>query len=153
MGDIMKKKVFFSFHYELDNWRVNQVRNMGVVEGQQICEPNEWEEIKRKGDENIKKWINDNMKECDCVIVLIGTQTHTRKWVKYEVQRAKELNKPIFGIFIHILRDKDGRTANKGQKVCDIFAYEPKSFDEIRQKLDEWIETALWVQDRANSNA
>lgn len=40
------RKVFFSFHYDLDSWRVNQVRNMGIVEGQRICEPNEWEKIK-----------------------------------------------------------------------------------------------------------
>lgn len=134
------KKVFFSFHYELDNWRVNQVRNIGVVEGQRICEPNEWEEVKRKGDENIKKWINDNMKGRDCVLVLIGEQTHTRKWIKYEVQRAKELNKPIFGIFIHILKDKDGKMAYKGQNIFDIYAYEPKNFDEIKENLNLWID-------------
>lgn len=134
------RKVFFSFHYDLDNWRVNQVRNMGIVEGQRICEPNEWEEIKRQGNENIKKWIDDNMEKCDCVIVLIGEKTYERKWVKYEVQRAKKLNKPVFGIFIHILIDKDGRMANKGQNVFDICAYEPKNYDEIREKLGIWIE-------------
>lgn len=133
-------KVFFSFHYELDNWRVNQVRNIGVVEGQQICKPNEWEEVKQKGDENIKKWINDIMKGRDCVIVLIGTQTHTRKWVKYEVQRAKELKKPVFGIFIHNLKDENSTTAKKGQNVFDIYAYEPKNYNEIRENLGIWIE-------------
>ena len=46
------KKVFYSFHYALDSWRIQQIRNMGVVENQKICEPNEWEEVKRKGDAN-----------------------------------------------------------------------------------------------------
>ncbi|WP_185908580.1 TIR domain-containing protein [Campylobacter troglodytis] len=134
------KKVFFSFHYELDFWRVNQVRNMGVVEGQQICKPNEWEEIKRKGDENIKKWINDNMKECNCVILLIGEKTHTRRWVRHEAKKARELKKPIFGIFIHNLKDQYGKTARRGQNVFDIYAYEPKNYDEIRENLSSWID-------------
>mgnify|MGYP004465781741 CR=1 FL=1 len=136
----MNKKVFFSFHYDLDSWRVNQVRNMGIVEGQRICEPNEWEKIKQQGDKNIEKWIDDNMKKCDCVIVLIGEKTHERKWVRYEVQRAKEIKKPVFGIFIHILIGKDSRMANKGQNVFDIYAYEPENYNEIREKLGVWIE-------------
>lgn len=31
----MARKVFFSFHYQPDNWRVSQVRNIGVIEGNQ----------------------------------------------------------------------------------------------------------------------
>ena len=27
----MKRKVFYSFHFDNDNWRAGQVRNMGVV--------------------------------------------------------------------------------------------------------------------------
>lgn len=119
MEDIVKK-VFFSFHYELDNWRVQQIRNMGIVEGQKICDSNDWEKIKREGEKNIKNWIDKQMKQCECVIVLIGEQTHTRKWVKYEVNRAKELKIPVFGIFIHRLKDKNKNIARKG-KIYLIF--------------------------------
>ena len=41
-----------------------------------------WEEVKRKGDDNIKKWINDQLKYRSCTIVLIGEETSERKWVK-----------------------------------------------------------------------
>ena len=64
--EFIMKKVFFSFHYELDNWRVNQIRNMGVVEGQRACKPNQWETIKRKGDKSIQNWIDKQMKQCKC---------------------------------------------------------------------------------------
>lgn len=134
------KKVFYSFHYALDNWRANQIRNMGVVEGQRKCEPNEWEDIKRKGDKNIAKWIDSSMQDCDCVIVLIGEQTHTRKWIKYEVKKAKELNKPIFAIFIHKLKDSNSKTSKKGKNVFGIKAYEAKDFSHISKNLESWID-------------
>lgn len=134
------KKVFFSFHYELDNWRVNQIRNMGVVEGQKICDSNDWEKIKREGEKNIKNWIDKQMKQCECVIVLIGEQTHTRKWVKHEVDRAKELGIPIFGIFIHRLKDSKGKTSKKGKNVFGIKDYEPDSYQKIRNNLESWID-------------
>lgn len=136
------KKVFFSFHYDLDSWRVQQIRNMGVVEGQRVCNTNDWEQIKKSGDKSIQNWIDRQMKGCDCVIVLIGEKTHTRQWVKYEVKRAKELGIPIFGIFIHNLKDKKNKTTRKGQNVFDIHCYEPNSkgaYHDIKDNLESWI--------------
>ena len=37
----MGKRVFFSFHYNNDNWRVQQIRNMGKVEGNSPVSSNE----------------------------------------------------------------------------------------------------------------
>jgi len=37
-----RRQVFYSFHYEADAWRAAQVRNMGVVEGNQPASDNEW---------------------------------------------------------------------------------------------------------------
>ena len=34
--DIFEATGFFSFHYSEDVWRVGQVRNMGLVEGQDL---------------------------------------------------------------------------------------------------------------------
>ena len=44
-----------------------------------------WEEVKRKGDDAIKKWIDDEMTGRTCAIVLVGAQTASRKWVTYEI--------------------------------------------------------------------
>ena len=41
----MARKVFFSFHYQPDNWRVSQVRNIGVIEGNQPAKDNDWETV------------------------------------------------------------------------------------------------------------
>ena len=84
----IKRQVFFSFHYANDSWRASIVRNIGVVEGNKIVSDNEWEEVKRGGDEVIKRWINSNMEYRSCLIVLVGSETAGRKWIDYEINHA-----------------------------------------------------------------
>ena len=57
----MAKSVLFSFHYDRDAWRVQQIINMGTLEGQTILNAQKWEEVKRQGDAAVKKWIADQM--------------------------------------------------------------------------------------------
>ena len=57
----MKRQVFYSFHYANDCTRAQLVRHMGELEGNSPVSANEWEEVRRKGDENIKRWINATM--------------------------------------------------------------------------------------------
>ena len=114
----MLEKVFFSFHYEKDNWRVQQIRNMGVVEGNQLVEANDWEEIKRKGVNSIKNWINDQLRHSNVVVVLVGSETAERKWIQYEIETAWNMGKPILGIEIHELLDGSGNSDLSG---CNPF--------------------------------
>jgi hypothetical protein len=44
-----KRKVFYSFHFDNDVMRVQQIRNMGVIEGNAAVSANTWEEVKKKG--------------------------------------------------------------------------------------------------------
>ena len=90
-----KRQIFYSFHYANDVMRVQQIRNIGMLEDNSPVSPNEWEKIKRSGDREIEKWIDDNMKYRSCVVVLIGTETASRTWVQYEIK--KEMKKLGFG--------------------------------------------------------
>ncbi|MDR2251725.1 MAG: TIR domain-containing protein, partial [Endomicrobium sp.] len=83
-----KRRVFYSFHYEKDVMRASQIRNIGVIEGNTPVSDNDWETVKRGGDIAIKRWIDDNMSGCSCLVVLIGENTAERKWVRYEIERA-----------------------------------------------------------------
>ena len=47
-----KRQVFFSFHYDNDNWRAGQVRNMGKVDSSSTFSDNDWEEVKEKTESN-----------------------------------------------------------------------------------------------------
>ena len=54
------------------------------------------------------------MAQRSCIVVLIGKTTSTRKWVKYEIEKAYELNKGIVGIYIHKLEDQNGNQTDQG---------------------------------------
>ena len=77
----MARKTFLSFHYKNDNWRVSQVKQMGVIEEQPLLSSNKWEEIENAGEAAIKEWIADNLKGKSCLVVLIGEKTAGRNWV------------------------------------------------------------------------
>ncbi len=99
-----KIPVFYSFHFENDVMRVQQVRNIGSIEGNSPTTPNEWEQLKRTGKAAVENWINENMKYKRCVIVLIGTETYSRPWIKYEIEKAWNDGKALLGIYIHNLK-------------------------------------------------
>ena len=127
MADEKKKRqVFYSFHFSNDFWRTQQVRNIGIIEGNKPVSANEWEEIKRKGENSIKKWIEDSLKYKSCCVVLVGSETANRKWVIYEIERAWNLGKGVLGICIHKLKDQNGNQSYKG----------PNPFDNLTMKRD-----------------
>lgn len=165
----MARKCFLSFHYKPDNWRVSQVKNMGQVEGQSVLSSNSWEEVKKKGDAAIQKWIDDNMVGKSCQIVLIGSQTAGRRWVKYEIKKAWDSNKGVFGINVHNLKDSDGNQCSKGSNPFSTFTvgddkkpltnyaktYDPpytKSedvYDYIKKNIESWAEEAIRLRGTA----
>ena len=57
----MARRVFYSFHYIPDCSRAAQVRNMGVLDGNQPASDNDWEAVKKGGDAAIKKWIDGQL--------------------------------------------------------------------------------------------
>ena len=116
-----KRQVFFSFHFDKDIWRVGQVRNIGAVDGQEIFFDNGWEKVRLKSDTAIKAWIDSEMRMRSCIVVLIGTDTASRRWVQYEIEQAWRLGKGVVGIYIHGLEDYWGRQASKGHNPFDDF--------------------------------
>jgi hypothetical protein len=106
--------VFYSFHYDRDAWRVQQVVNMGALEGQPILNAQEWETIKRRGDSAIRDWIAKQMNYKTAVVVSVGAETETRRWVKYEIIKAWNDKRALVGIRIHGLADSAGNTDYAG---------------------------------------
>jgi hypothetical protein len=153
-----KRQVFYSFHYKNDVMRVQLIRNMGMIDGNPPASPNEWETVVRNGESAIKRWIDSAMNYRTCVIVLIGSETASRKWVKYEIEKAWKEGKGLFGIYIHNLKDTKAGVSKKGANPFDQFTiggkamssivrcYDPNGFDaynDIRNNIDGWIETAI----------
>jgi len=113
-GPSVTKSAFFSFHYDRDHWRVQQVLNIGSLEGQTILNHQKWEEVKRQGDDAVKRWIEQQMNGKSVVVVLVGAQTSGREWVQYEIAQAWNNRKPLVGIRIHGLQNEFQRTDQAG---------------------------------------
>lgn len=159
----MARRCFLTFHYKPDNWRVSQIKNMGKVEGQSILSSNGWEDVKKKGDAGIKKWIDDNMVGKTCQIVLIGKDTAGRKWINYEIEKAWNDGKGVLGIHIHNLKNADGYQSTQGANPFSGFTvgadkkplttwakiYNPpyaKSddvYNYIKLNIESWVEEAV----------
>lgn len=126
-----RRRIFYSFHYQPDNWRASQVRNIGVVKGNEPTSDNDWEQITRAGDNAIKRWINDQMKGRSCTVVLVGNKTAGRKWIKYEIKKSWNEGMGVVGIYIHGLKDRKGCTSEKGDNPFNCFEYEDKNLSSI----------------------
>lgn len=160
----MARKVFTSFHYVPDNWRANQIRNMGKIEGNSIVTSNKWEEVTNAGNSAIEKWIDDNMYGKSCVVVFVGENTAGRKWIKYEIKKAWEDGKGLVGIHVHNLKDSDGNQAEKGRNPFEDFTVNGKSlssivkcynppyststnvYSYIKDNIEDWIEEAIEIR-------
>ncbi|CAG1002993.1 hypothetical protein ANRL2_04215 [Anaerolineae bacterium] len=110
----MARRVFFSFHFANDFWRTQQVRNMNSLEGQTLCSPNDWEEVKRKGNASIEQWIGDQLQGKTCVVVLVGAETANRPWVIKEISKGWNDKRGVLGIRIDKLLDTSGRPSVAG---------------------------------------
>lgn len=138
-----KRQVFFSFHYNRDAWRANQVRNMGVVTNDEPLSANDWEEVKKGGDDAIKKWIDQQLNMRSCTVVLIGQETASRPWIDYEIQKTWELGKGIVGICVHNLKDKDETQAPKGENPFAKFTVNGRPLTDVVKTYcnEEWADS------------
>ncbi|MGA2285017.1 MAG: TIR domain-containing protein [Dehalococcoidia bacterium] len=148
----MARKTFFSFHYKPDNWRASQVRNIGVVEGNQPISDNDWETITKRGDDAIQEWIDGQLKGRSCTIVLIGAATAGRKWVKYEIKKSWKDGRGLVGIYIHNLKDQAGNQSTKGINPFGEFTVNDKSLSSIVKAYDPPYSTSTNVYDHIKSN-
>src|SRR6185312_10622672 len=115
----MAKKVFFTFRYLWDSQRVQQVKQIGSIEGQPLLSSNDWENVKSGGDAAIERYIDREMQGKNCQVVLIGQYTAGRKWVNYEIKKAWADGKGVLGIHIHNLKDLKGDQMEKGRNPLD----------------------------------
>jgi hypothetical protein len=149
----MARRVFFSFHYERDGQRASVVRNSWVTkpnsEEAGFIDSAKWEEVKGKGDEAIKRWIERQLDGTSVTVVLIGAQTSTREWVKYEVKRSYERGNGMLAIYLHNIKDWNGNTDTPGSNTLGDLGT-----DTAGQTVYFWQKytTYDWVIDKGYEN-
>jgi len=155
----MARRVFFSFHYDEDIWRVNQVRNSWVTKDWEANTPIDhasWEALKRKGDADVEKWIDKQLDGSGVTVVLVGAYTSTRKFVNYEVKRSAELKKGLLGVRIHGLENQKQETSWAGTNPLDNFSIDEPLFAGstymTKKKLSEIFKTYDYKLDKGYEN-
>lgn len=157
----MARRVFFSFHYERDIWRASVVRNSWVTHDPAAAgywDGSLWEEAKRKGDAALRRLIDNGLQGTSVTAVLIGAETASRKWVRYEIEQSIERGNGLLGIYIHRIGGRDGYKDSKGRnpfigfkiptddgrltaatKLSEMYDWVG---DDGYHNLKDWVETA-----------
>lgn len=153
----MARRTFFSFHYQRDIFRVNQVRRSGQFKPDDeanFFDASLWEEAKLKGDAEIKKLIDAGLQRSSVTVVLIGHETFGRPFVEYEIIQSYNRRNGLLGIRIHGLKDQfqqvdpPGRNPFENVKLSDgrLLSQSVPIYDYVLQdgyhNMVSWIEKA-----------
>lgn len=142
----MARRVFFSFHYQSDIWRVNQIRNIPNITGCSAAgfqDSSLWEEAKRKGDSAIKALIDKGLENTSVTVVCVGSKTAGRKYINYEIDQSVARGNGIVAVQIHHLKDENGNTDIPGAIPAKITAggYNAYKYTS-HERLGKWVEEA-----------
>ena len=140
----MARKVFFSFKYE-DVTRAMVVRNSWVTQGKEAAgfiDKAEFEEVKKKGDQAIKNWINKQLEGTTVTVVLVGEKTCRSRWVKYEIEKSIERGNGLIGIDISKIKDLQGNTSERCGEIPKGYKFYLWNNDDGYNNMGYWIEKA-----------
>jgi MTH538 TIR-like domain (DUF1863) len=121
----VKRKAFFSFHYD-DIMRVNVVRKAWRIDhpdNGSFYDSSLWESRKLEGDDAVKRLIREGVEYTSAVCVLIGSETWSRRWVKYEIARAIIDGRGLLGVHLNSIRHHVTQTPHtRGYNPLDLMA-------------------------------
>ena len=141
----MARRVFFSFEYKHDVSRANVVRKSGMTKGIEdagYIDAAEFEKVKKRGDDAIKAWIDDQLKGTTATAVLVGKYTCSSKWVSYEIQASKDRGNGLLGIDISKIKDFDGNTTDRCGEIPAGYPFYRWNNDKGYENLGTWVEDA-----------
>jgi hypothetical protein len=140
----MARKVFFSFKYE-DVTQAMVVRQSAVTKGEEAAgfiDKADFEKIKKQGDQAIKNWIDAQLKGTTVTAVLVGAETCSSRWVKYEIEQSIKRGNGLLGIDISKIKDFNGKTSERCGKIPVGYDFYLWNNDDGYNKLGDWVEKA-----------
>lgn len=95
-----KKRIFVSYYYEKDRalkrllkaWSKNDKFDI------EFDDMSADVSLTMKTARELEQELTTRINRSDIVLVLIGSSTHSRKWVNYEIKEAVRLSKPIVAV-------------------------------------------------------
>jgi MTH538 TIR-like domain (DUF1863) len=141
----MARRVFFSFKYKPDVSRAMIVRNSWVTQGKEAAgfiDAANFESLKRQGDDAIKRWIDGQLNGTSVTVVLVGAKTCSSRWVRYEIEKSKELGHGLLGIDISKIKDFNGDTTERCGEIPNGYKFYLWNNDDGYNNMGDWIEEA-----------
>ena len=133
MADTIKN-VFVSHHHK-DDASVDGLANMLSGKGFKLrnssirVKPENQNRLDQKkvSDKTIERLLRMKMRWASQVIVIIGTETHSRPWVEWEIRAAHQLGKPIIGVYENGLKEKVKIPENLNKYATSIVGWRADS--------------------------
>jgi MTH538 TIR-like domain (DUF1863) len=174
-----KRRVYFAFHFD-DVMRVNNVmrgrstiqttRSIGASKNSSL-----WERRQIEGDDAVKRLIREGVQYTSVVCVLAGSETWSRRWVRYEIARAVIDGRGLLTIHINSINHHRtsapsprgsnpldyvavGKIANNAFAATRYFLFERRSVFRFGQYQWEWqryedytepVDLPRWLADPA----
>ena len=131
--------IFLSYAYRHDAARAKLVRSVWLAQGGAAT----LESTLARSDTEVKRWIDRHLETAKATVVLIGTHTGASKWVRYEIQRSKNLGMGLLGIDITGMRGS--RVGRHCSPMPTLAGY--RQYDWVRdngeRNLGQWIAAAI----------
>lgn len=112
----MSKRVFISYEHDGEKDFVNGIR--GMIANDNIDIDFYDESVKNAIDSDkadyVKRKLKDKIKRASTTLVIVGKDTHSSKWVKWEVNKSRELSKHII-----FMRRKDDTSSSMPKEVLE----------------------------------
>ncbi len=141
----MARRVFFSFEYKHDVTRAMVVRNSWVIQGREAAgfvDAAEFEKVRKRGDEVIKRWIREQLRGTSVTVVLVGSHTCSSRYVKYEIEQSKARGNGLLGIDISKVKDLHGRTSKRCGRIPKGYKFHLWNNGRGYENMGDWIEQA-----------
>lgn len=115
----MARRVFFSFYYQdVVDFRANVVRQHWLTkpdrEAAGFFDASIWGNAKLSGDVGIKRVINSGLDGTSVTCVLVGSETYSRRWVRYEVMKSFRRGNALLAVHINSIKGRDQNVKQSG---------------------------------------
>ena len=158
-GEQMKKyRVIFPSYDWDDVVYVNQIIQAPKFIGAQTMgfKSGVPQEALKNSDAAIKRWIDEQMVGCSCLVLFQGERTYQSRWVAYEMQKAYEEDMGRFVVKLDGMKNPWGGFSQPGldpYKAHNRYSYEPNNngyiirhyswiYDNGHDNFADWIEEA-----------
>lgn len=142
----MARKTFFSFHYKPDVQRAQVVRKSQYFKDHEeagFYDASAFEKTKSENPDSLKRFLRKEIQGTSVICVLIGAETASRRWVRFEIMQALRDARGLVGVRIHSIADFDGKTVSAGDNPFDLLGIYRK--DDTLQLIERKTVNDQWT--------